>query len=313
MKRVAKKKKRILVLPNIHTKTVAIILVAMCVVVVVSVALVDAWRMYQREQSDHLQPLVSTNVPYCHGEKLDIVVPQGRGSKPLVVYVHGGGWRYGSKVGGTAPYFFDLVDHGIAVASINYRLSDRMPFPAQLQDVQCAVRFLKSQSEIYGINPNKILLAGQSAGGNLAMLAAVTANNPEIENHSAERSFGEWDNQVAGVIALDAHYDFTNNGFSEKSQRNISLYLNDAQKELASPQTYLDTNDPAMLIFHGVNDKTVNISQAENFAYNATQLGVDITYVPVKNADHNLWAWFGRDQPNGQQRFEMIKDFILKQ
>ncbi len=310
MKRVAQKKKKWFQGRPTGWQAVGICAAILILVGFVAVRSVDAWRTYQKEQADHQQPLTATNVPYCHGEKLDIVVPVTHNPKPLVVYVHGGGWRYGSKVGGGAPYFYQLVDHGIAVASVNYRLSDRAQFPAQFEDVQCAVRFLKSQAQVFGIDPEKIILAGQSAGGNLAMLAAVAANNPEAFDTGTPRQYDQWDAHVAGVIATDAHYDLTAVSFSEKSEANISRYVDDDARVKASPQTYLDEDDPAILMFHGLQDTIVAPDQAENFALHATELGLDVQYIPVKNAGHNLWAWFGRDSPNGDERFQMIKNFI---
>jgi len=132
------------------------------------------WGRLQRERSDHLQPLVVTNLEYCNGEKLDLTVPQGPKGKPVVVLVHGGGWQYGSKVGGAAPSFTRLTDNGIAVASINYRLSDRVQYPAQIHDVQCAVRFLKTNATLFGLDGNKVILAGISSGANLALMAGLS-------------------------------------------------------------------------------------------------------------------------------------------
>ena len=310
MKRAVGKKKtgKLVKIPG-HKKLLQFFTVIILTIILTSFV-TNKWQKYTSEQTDHLQPLKILNLEYCNGEKLDVVVPQVADSKALVIYVHGGGWRYGSKVGGMAPYLYQLTKRGIAVASINYRLTDRIKFPAQLEDVQCAVRFLKQNSQEFGYDTSKIILAGQSSGGNLALLAALSANNDVANAMAANNQYIDQSNIVAGVIAFDAHYDFNSDSFSKESKENIAYYLDGADATQASPASYLDQDDPSILIFHGLNDKTVSPTQADNFARSARELRLNVRYVPVENADHNLRSWFGRDNPDAASRLNIITDFI---
>ena len=97
--------------------------------------------------------------------KLDLYVPKSDTPLPLVIWIHGGGWEQGSKAGGGPS--LDLLRHGYAVASINYRLSKQGIFPAQIEDCQAAVRWLRSHAEEYNLDPDHFGAWGASAGGHL--------------------------------------------------------------------------------------------------------------------------------------------------
>ncbi|HZQ59330.1 MAG TPA: alpha/beta hydrolase [Acidimicrobiales bacterium] len=117
-------------------------------------------------------------------EKLDLYVPTKVTATPgLVMYVHGGGWNAGDKA---AEYTMSivglLVSNGYAVASINYRLSTEATFPAQIQDVKAAVRWLRANAARYGYDPTRIAAAGDSAGGNLVALLATSGGVPALDD-----------------------------------------------------------------------------------------------------------------------------------
>ena len=95
---------------------------------------------------------------------LDLYLPASDKPTPLVVWIHGGGWRAGNK--NRCPITW-LNDHGFAVASINYRLTDVAIFPAQIHDCKTAIRALRTKAEKYNLDPNHIAVAGSSAGGHL--------------------------------------------------------------------------------------------------------------------------------------------------
>lgn len=268
------------------------------------------WNKNQREHTDHLRPLEVSNLTYCNGEKLDIKVPISKKPVPLVIYIHGGGWQWGSKVGGSAPYFYKLVDKGVAVASINYHLSGRAKFPSAVKDVQCAVKYLKFHSSQFNIDSRNIILAGQSAGGNLALVSSMASNTGIF----ASESFREISPEVSGVITIGAIYDLESKILSKNTKQNIDLYLQDSrQASAASPSSYImQTSLPPMLIFHGDNDKSIPYSEAESFAKKMRNVGGDVDMVLIKNADHNLWSWFGLDRPSSDSRLKLVEEFIQK-
>lgn len=267
------------------------------------------WGRLQRERSDHLQPLVVTNLEYCNGEKLDLTVPQGAAGKPLVVLVHGGGWQYGSKVGGAAPSFTKLTESGIAVASINYRLSGIAQYPAQIHDVQCAVRFLKTNATLFGLDGNKVVLAGISSGANLALMAGLSDGSyvqPKAQYNSIS-------SDVRGVVALSAHYNLTDEKLADETKENIQKYLGPkGSKTDASPINYLVEESKPLLLMHAKEDKNIPIEQARNFAAQAQKLGVDATLIEVSNANHNLSSLLRRDSPDQAERLKLIADFVFE-
>ncbi len=113
---------------------------------------------------------------------LDLHTPKVANA-PLLVYVHGGAWRGGSK--SDVP-IAKLLDHGFAIASVDYRLSTQAVFPAQIHDIKAAIRFLRAKSKLFQINTASIGIVGSSAGGHLAALVGVTNGHAELEGTVGE-------------------------------------------------------------------------------------------------------------------------------
>ena len=113
-----------------------------------------------------------------HSLKLDLYRPVGAMSPPLVVWVHGGAWRAGSK---DSMPLGELVRRGFAIASVDYRLSPVAKFPAQVHDCKAAIRFLRVKEKEYGYDASRIGIAGSSAGGHLVAEIGVTNGHPKLE------------------------------------------------------------------------------------------------------------------------------------
>src|SRR5262245_17005332 len=114
-----------------------------------------------------------------HELKLDLHLPgKSASAPPLIIYVHGGAWRSGSKK--DVP-LAALVDRGFAIASVDYRLTPVAPFPANLHDLKASARFLRAKAGEYGYDPKRFVIAGSSAGGHLAALVGVSNGHPELE------------------------------------------------------------------------------------------------------------------------------------
>lgn len=107
-------------------------------------------------------------------QKLDILLPEGEGPFPLVLLVHGGGFKFGDKQMDIVKKMFALTDAGYAVATVNYRLSGEAVFPAAVADVKAAVRFLRANATAYDIDTERFGIWGESAGAYLAVMTAVT-------------------------------------------------------------------------------------------------------------------------------------------
>ena len=262
------------------------------------------------QQTDHKQPLIVTNLEYCNNEKLDLFVPQSSQPVPLVIYIHGGGWRYGSKVGGTLDIFTPLLEDGIAVASINYRLADSKKFPAAAQDILCAVRYLKSQANVYNINPDQIGLAGISAGAHLAALSA----NGASEKAFATKEYEAFSSDVQAVALINGIYDLDYKKITKTTEENIAHFLPDdspSTRAFASPIRTVSGTSPAQLVIYSANDTLVHSNQSLQYVQKAKRAGADVQAVEVNNADHNLKILWGTvPSPSRNETKRIIRTFF---
>jgi acetyl esterase/lipase len=203
-----------------------------------------------------------------HSLRLDLYVPAGARSAPVVVWVHGGAWRSGSK---KETPLLPLTAKGFALASVDYRLSPVAKFPAQVHDLKAAIRFLRAKAGEYALS-DRIAIAGGSAGGHLAALVGVSNGSKELEGE-----VGEFREQSSDVQAIVSFYGPTNlttilpqstpHGLSVRVPA-LELLLGgqpEAKAELArlaSPVFHVDPNDPPLLILHGDQDPQVPINQS---------------------------------------------------
>jgi acetyl esterase/lipase len=201
--------------------------------------------------------------------KLDLYRPVGAEAPSLVVWVHGGAWRAGSK---ESMPLEALVKRGYAIASVDYRLSPVAKFPAQVHDCKAAIRFLRARAKDYGYDASKIGIAGSSAGGHLVAEIGVTNGHSKLEG-----TVGEHLDQSSSVQAIVDYYGPTNfltilkqstpHGLSVRVPA-LQLLLgsqpeeNAALAKLASPIFHVDRNDPPLLMIHGDHDPQVPINQS---------------------------------------------------
>ena len=125
------------------------------------------------------EPLNDVEYARVNGQslKLDLHLTTNKG-QPLLVFVHGGAWRGGTK---ETPPILALQKHGFAIASVDYRLTTVAPFPANVHDIKAAIRFLRAKAPIYGYDATRIGIIGVSAGGHLAALVGVTNADKALE------------------------------------------------------------------------------------------------------------------------------------
>jgi acetyl esterase/lipase len=238
------------------------------------------------------QPVLS-DVPYAtiDGQvlRLDLYHPgEQKQTSPLIIWVHGGGWRSGSK--SDVP-IRALLDHGFAIASVDYRLTPVAPFPAQVHDINAAIRFMRLHAAEYKIDPTRCYVAGASAGGHLAALVGVSTGVKELEGHLNVAP--EQSSAVAGIVsfygAANLHTildQSTPHGLSVRIPA-LQLLLGglpDQQPDaasLASPVTHVDASDPPLLLIHGDQDPQMPVEQAYELhqAYLRVQAPVELKIV----------------------------------
>lgn len=220
--------------------------------------------------------------------KLDLHLPKADNPR-VIVYVHGGAWRAGSK--SDVP-IAGLLDHGFAIASVDYRLSTQARFPAQIHDIKAAIRFLRAKSGLFHLNTDKIAIIGSSAGGHLAALVGVTNGHKALEGRIGEHL--DQSSDIACVVSL---YGASNlqSILSQSTEFGLKmrvpalqLLLGDVPDQvpdlakLASPVAHLDAKDPPLLLIHGDDDPQMPPQQSQEFAkaYEAKKLPVTLIMLP---------------------------------
>ncbi|MDF1860582.1 MAG: alpha/beta hydrolase [Verrucomicrobiales bacterium] len=214
--------------------------------------------------------------------KLNLFLPDKAVHPPLVIYIHGGGWRNGSYQKNLVPW---MTDHGFALASVSYRLTDKATFPAQIHDVKASVRWLRAHAEKYGFDATRIGVCGTSAGGHLAMLLGMSGDVEALEGNVGGQA--DQSSRVQAVVNYYGPSDFvlrskTQPAKTESPDGSAYLLLNGKASEqpdkakLASPAWQVSQDDPPLLILHGEKDATVFLDQAERIrdAYDAAGLPV---------------------------------------
>lgn len=237
-----------------------------------------------------------TDIEYARvGEtslKLDLHRPPGE-NPPLIVYVHGGGWRAGSKE--DVP-IADLYDKGFAIASVDYRLSTQAVFPAQVHDIKAAIRFLRANAGVFHLNASKIAIIGSSAGGHLAALVGVSNGSPDLEGKVGEHLDQSSDVQVIvsffGASNLETILSQSTPKGRDFRIPALKLLLGDTPDKkpelakLASPVTHLDKHDPPLLLIHGDADPQMPPQQSQELAKAYESLGLPVTLILLPGSLH---------------------------
>ena len=222
---------------------------------------------------------------------LDVLTPATPGPKPLVVYVPGGGFVQADK-GGALGLRTYVAESGYVVASIRYRtVTDGARYVDGLADVKSAVRFLRAHADEYGIDPTKVVLWGESAGGYLAAMTALTAGRPEFE-------LGDNLNQSSAVTAVVDKFgpsDMSRLGadFDEETASALASpqfvghqYFAGAPAGAANPMTLVGPGAVPFLFFHGSEDRIVSPSQTLLLHNALRAAGADSTRYVIDGAGH---------------------------
>lgn len=213
-------------------------------------------------------------------QTLDLFLPAGKGPFPLVINIHGGAFRMGSKEMLDAPIAKALLAEGIAVATINYRLSGEALFPAAVLDAKAAVRFLRANAAQWNLNPKAFAAFGQSAGGNLASLLGTSGDVKEFDDASLGNPTTS--SRVQAVVDWFGPTDFSQMDAQASAQgcppaaathqephSPESLYLGAPLPSVphlvakANPITYISSDDPPFLLQKGSKDCMVPVGQSK--------------------------------------------------
>jgi acetyl esterase/lipase len=221
----------------------------------------------------------------------------------VVIAIHGGGWIGGDKADGQIEPVLEALKRGYAVAGIDYRLSQEATFPAAINDVKAAIRWLRARRGEYRLDPDRFAAWGQSAGGNLAALAGTSGGvaglaGPHPANADQSDRLQAVIDWYGPISFLQTDRDFRAAGFgspdAEGPRSFLSLYLGAPPREMpgkvkaADPITYVTPDDPPTLVEHGTADATVPVGQSRRFAEALTRvLGSDrVTLRILPGAGH---------------------------
>lgn len=231
---------------------------------------------------------------------LDMFRPAQKGKYPVLLLIHGGGWRSGSK-SMDIPLAQQIAAKGYVTATIEHRLSPEALYPAAVYDIKAAVRFIRANAKKYGINPNKIAIAGSSAGGQLASLIGVTAG---VEKFDGREGNPGTSSAVQAIIDIDGVLDFNTpdeKGKDEETAKRSAGVLwfgttfnQNSEKWIeASPIQYVGKNTPPMLFinsalprFHFGRDSVIAV-------LNKHQIYSEVH--TIENTPHPFWLfhpWF---------------------
>lgn len=218
--------------------------------------------------------------------KLDIYhLKNIKHSAPLLIFIHGGGWKKGDKHD-YLRYLVDFARRGYITATVQYRFVDKVKFPAQILDIKAAIRWLKKNADEYHIDDKNVAVIGGSAGGHLSMMAGYTSNISEF-NEDSTLSYN-----VQAIVNLYGPSDLTTEYAREHST--IKGFIGKSYLEVpeiyakASPVTYIDEDDPPTLIFQGTIDELVPFSQSDSLNEKLKRARVPVEYHKLEGWPHTM-------------------------
>lgn len=242
---------------------------------------------------------------------LDLYLPEGIKNPPLVVWIHGGGWRAGSR---KRLHLQGLANHGYAMASISYRFTEKAIFPAQIHDCKAAIRWLRANAKRLGYNADWIAVAGSSAGGHLALLIGVSGDVKDLEGkvggHPGQSSrvqaiidyFGPSDFVLRGKTQPERAYTEKSGSFALLGGKLNGKVIPELEVQ-ASPAQYVSTDDPPLLVFQGAKDKTVLPDQSERIVELYQRAKLPAKLVLLEKAGHGGRQFYSGEHLNTALKF----------
>lgn len=235
---------------------------------------------YDVLNSEYNTITISKDIPYRDGEseawKLDLAMPVNFGPeiRPALVIIHGGGWRGGSKnVDVYQKMMVDYAQKGYVTINVEYRLTGEAGFPACIEDVKCAVRWLRAHAKELRVDPDRIGSYGHSAGAHLSLMLAMVPDSAGLEGD------GGWDDYSSRVNVAAAGSPPTELG------RDVPM----AKKEWW-PIGYISADQPPLFLIQGTRDRIVLPERTRDFVEKMKGVGANIEYLEVEGGHGVAYA-----------------------
>lgn len=218
--------------------------------------------------------------------ELDLHRPaSGSGPHPLVVHIHGGGWVFGDKQWDEEGRWH--ANLGTAAASIEYRLAGTAHYPAAVRDTFAAVTWLREHAaEAANIDPERVVLIGESAGAHLSALTAVAPDESNFQPQGVDARV----DGIDGVIPISGVFNLTEDR-AARDRAALAFFGCSGNNcpetyEEASPITYVDSNDPPHLLYHGTADERIPYRTATQYRDALQEVDVPVTLITGEGGDH---------------------------
>jgi acetyl esterase/lipase len=278
----------------------------LCISILVIHASIEKTKPEDESSKSNLLPEITNStiqrdVPYVQDANpyhlMNMYIPEGDGPFPALVFIHGGGWTEGHReVYDIEGEYF--AKRGIAGFSIDYTLTtqNESSWPKAIQDVMLAIRHIRDNSAQYRIDPERVAVMGDSAGGHLASLVGTLSGNEWFLAGNAGNLtissrvclvidyYGPTDFQFIGELGPS----FNSYGLVEKFLGGVTYEMNQSRWMEASPATYITADDPVFVVAHGTNDVIVPISISESFISKLEAAGVETHFVKVEGGAHGF-------------------------
>lgn len=228
---------------------------------------------------ERVYPNVLFASPGGHDLSMDLYVPDFPKPAPVVIWIFGGSWRIGNK--GYHVNLRDLTKYGIAVAAIQYRLSNTATYPAQIEDCEAAAQWLRTRGAHYGIDPRQIAASGESAGGHLAALLGAIEGKARIRAVCALYP-------PTDLVSLGRQYANPNHASDVERLLGGPIAKKLSLAAEASPVNRVRADSPPFLIIHGADDTLVPVEQSRELHRRLRSLGVESRLEIIPGEPH----WF---------------------
>ncbi len=236
--------------------------------------------------------------------RMSILMPKHREDRknlPVLVWLCGGAFQV-MDPDVWIPQWTEFARRGCIVAGVEYRTANEAAFPAALEDVKSAIRFLRGNASDFGLDPDRIFIAGESAGGCLACLAGVYGEDRKYD----VGDYLEYSSRIQGVIDFYGVTDFTykSDGADDLDQVVRQFLGGNSLEEEASACLHVDADTPPFLIFHGDRDELSDICQSEKMYQNLVKQGISADFYILEGCGH------GADEFYQEEILEIVADFI---